>query len=111
MRLPRAVAVRLVGAAGGPVVTVTVALPTIAFRVAVTVPDPAVEPAVNVVLAPAAGETDDPGTDVAHAAPETSTGLPYASVPVAVNGWVPPAARVALPGVTVIEATTAADTV
>src|SRR5690242_11750728 len=88
--------------AGGAAVTVTVALLLIAPTAAVTLPVADVMPAVKVVEAPDAGDTDEPATVVDQAAPATETGLPKASAPVAENGWVPPALTVVLPGVTVI---------
>src|SRR5207248_2607253 len=90
--------------------TATVALPEVVPTVAVTVPAPVVEPAVNVVSWPLAGETE-PGALVVQAAFGTEIGLPYWSAPAAVNNCVLPTVIVALAGETVIDASAAAVTV
>jgi hypothetical protein len=82
---------------------VTVALFETPFSVAVTLPLPAVVPALNVVEAPVAGETEPPGTFVDHDAPAVEAGFPHWSTPVALNGCEPPAGTEALDGETVIE--------
>src|SRR3954447_23397356 len=106
MLLRPAVATRLVGAGGAVPVTVTVALRWMPLRLAVAGPLPADVP-VKVVLAPVPAESV-PGAVVVQDAVETSTGVPKASTPVAVNCWAPPTVTDALVGETVREARTPA---
>ena len=69
---------------------------------ATSVPLPAVAPAVNVVELPAVGAIVPRQAELsAHVASEVAPAFPYASVPLAVNIWVPPAVTEAVAGDTV----------
>jgi hypothetical protein len=96
---------------GGLMVTVTDALAETAPTAAFTLPVPGVEPAVNVVDAPVAGENDAPGSVLDQTAPETPTGLPNWSAPVAAKVFFAPVTSVADAGATAIEASVPAVTV
>jgi hypothetical protein len=93
--------------------TVTAALPDTAPTLAITVPLPVVlELAVKLVDVPESGETL-PGVPAPtdQVALETSTALPYASEPEAVNDCVPPSVTVADAGETLMVASGPALTV
>jgi hypothetical protein len=65
-------------------------------REAITVPLPALTPAVKVMLDPVDGETVPSEFGLTdQVALETARGFPYASPPLALKTWLPPAARVA----------------
>ena len=79
--------------------TVTIDVPETLPLVAVTVNDPAVDPAVSRPLS----SIEPPPAEMVHVGVIDTT-LPSASFPTAVNGCVAPAATVGLAGVTVIVA-------
>ena len=103
-RWPLAVATRPVGAAGGELVTVTVALFETPFRPAVTLPLPALVPAWNVVEDPVVGETEPPGTFVDQVALAVDVALPQWSAAVALKDCEAPAGTATLDGETAIVA-------
>jgi hypothetical protein len=96
-------------AVGGGAVTVSVAVPLTMPLDAVIVYVPAVAE-VQLLLVPLAGEHVAPLL-ADHAGEKPATLLPNASVPIALNAWLPPARMLAVAGVTVMIARAAAVTV
>jgi hypothetical protein len=84
------------GGVAGALRVCTATLPWMPSREALTVPLPALAPAVKVVLEPVDGETVPSEFGLTdQVALETTIGFPYASAPLAVRTWVPRFATVA----------------
>jgi hypothetical protein len=91
------------GGVAGDVKVCTAALPWMPPREAITMPLPALAPAVKVVVEPAVGETVPSESGVTdQVAFGTARALPYASAPLAAKTWVPRFATIAELGETVM---------